>query len=274
MLSRRHVIPLLIVCAAITLFAFFQSRVTSSSKRTLKADEELSVVLPRTVQLLMAGGDRFLAANIGAFRAVVTGTHRLKDESYLALAQVQTDVAWLNPGHEDNYYTAAAILPWVGQVAPAQTILGAAIDARRHDDMPAFFWAFNQMNFLGDTVAAADALRAAANRSTRNQSSLMLMASRWYQRGADPGLAARMTRLMADQTRHPPLKQRLLERAELLDQLGLLREAAQKFQAERGALPKKLGELAPYLPASLASTDLAAKGFDLPADGVPRLRGR
>jgi len=83
---------------------------------------EMEVAMPRFVQVVMAAGDRFLAANLAVFRALVVSTATMSAENYRILGIVQSDAAWLNPAQEDNYYIAAAILPWAGEVAAAQYI--------------------------------------------------------------------------------------------------------------------------------------------------------
>jgi hypothetical protein len=94
---------------------------------------EMQVALPLFVQVAMAGGDRFLAANIAAIRALWVDNFKMQREEFKVLAKVQEDVSWLNPGHEDNYYIAAAILPWNGELDAAQRILARATMARRFD---------------------------------------------------------------------------------------------------------------------------------------------
>ena len=80
---------------------------------------EMQVALPLFVQVAMAAGDRFLAANIAAIRALWVDNFKMQKEEFKVLAKVQENVSWLNPGHEDNYYIAAAILPWNGEVEAA-----------------------------------------------------------------------------------------------------------------------------------------------------------
>ena len=132
---------LLCLLAGAALFLYCQQRLLPMQR--LKAAAELEVVLPLFAQVLMTGGDRFLAANLAAIRALVTETQYMKREDYALLGKIQDDVAWLNPAHEDNYYTAAAILPWEGELEPAQRVLARATRARFFDYQPAFYFAFN-----------------------------------------------------------------------------------------------------------------------------------
>jgi tetratricopeptide (TPR) repeat protein len=123
--------------------------------------EEMQVALPRFVQVGLAGGDRYLAANINGFRALVASTERMKADNFKIQGRVQQDVAWLNPAHEDNYYIAAAILPWNGEVDAAQDVLLRAINARPTDWQPIFYYAFNLYYFKHDPVSAAQWLQKA-----------------------------------------------------------------------------------------------------------------
>jgi hypothetical protein len=49
-----------------------------------------------------------------------TGAHERR--RLCGAGKLQRDIAWFNPAHEDNYYIAAAILPWNGQVDAAQYV--------------------------------------------------------------------------------------------------------------------------------------------------------
>ncbi|MCB1942779.1 MAG: hypothetical protein KDI53_12195, partial [Candidatus Accumulibacter sp.] len=109
---------------------------------------EMEVAMPRFVQVLMAAGDRYLAANLDVFRALVVSAARMAADNYRILSIVQSDAGWLNPAHEDNYYLAAAILPWAGEISATQYILRMATEARPFDSGPPFFYAFNEMHFL------------------------------------------------------------------------------------------------------------------------------
>lgn len=76
---------------------------------------EMEVAIPRFAQVLMAAGDRYLAADLAGFRALVAFTEKMDAENYRILSIVQSDVSWFNPAHEDNDDIAAAILPWNGE---------------------------------------------------------------------------------------------------------------------------------------------------------------
>ena len=123
---------------------------------------EIRVALPLFVQVFMFGGDRYLAANVAGIRALVVETGKMSPDEFAILGRVQEDVSWLNPGHEDNYYTAAAILPWNGQLDAAQRILVRATEARFYDYQPAFYYAFHLLHYQRDAVGASDWLLKAA----------------------------------------------------------------------------------------------------------------
>ena len=127
-------------------------------------DLELQVALPLFVQVFMSAGDRYLAANLAAIRALVVTTDKMRPEDYRILGKIQEDASWLNPAHEDNYYIATAILPWNGELDAAQTILKRASQARQFDYQPAFYYAFHLLHFKGDAVGASAWLRAAAEK--------------------------------------------------------------------------------------------------------------
>ncbi len=67
---------------------------------------EIDAVLPRLIQVVMAGGDRFLAGNLASIRALVADANRMTPDQIELLAKVHEDAAWMNPANEDNYYVA------------------------------------------------------------------------------------------------------------------------------------------------------------------------
>lgn len=205
--------------------------------------EEMRIVLPPELQVLGAFGDRYLAANIGAFRAQTVGVHELQPETYRVLAKVQLGTALLNPRHEDNYYTAAAILSWNGQLEKSQTILKMASDARKNDYMPAFFRGFNHYYFLKNYAAASEDMLVAASRAEDgNRPALTAMASRWIERGYEPKQALRMVEAISKDS-PPKLAAYLNARAVRLKNLIELDEAAQAYQGRFGRQAETVEDL-------------------------------
>ncbi len=150
-------------------------------------DDHLRVVMPGYIEVLLAGGDRHLAANIGVFRAMMIGGD-VKDElTYEVQAKVQRQVAILNPRQEDNSYVAAAILPWWGQVADAQFILDRATKSRDWDFMPPFYQGFNEYYFNKNYERAAELVQLSASRTDGvNRESFKAVAAKWISLGAPP----------------------------------------------------------------------------------------
>lgn len=206
---------------------------------------EMEVAMPRFVQVLMAAGDRFLAANLAAFRALVVSTETMSAENYHILGIVQSDAAWLNPAQEDNYYIAAAILPWAGEVAATQYILRRASEARPFDSGPPFYYAFNELHFLKNPVEGAKWLLIAArhSRDEMEQIQLQQTAALWVSKGEDMELSIRLHRAMAKQTRHKAFAHFLEKRAERLENLLLLDRAIERYGDLTGKPPRKLQQL-------------------------------
>lgn len=217
-----------------------QLSLTERHRRT----DELSVYLPPIAQLIGAAGDRYLAANVGVFRTFIEGTGRLSPGAYEILARIHSDAALFNPGHEDNYYVAAAILPWAGHVAETQYVLSRAMQSRPYDYMPPLLFAFHQRHFERNDVAAADTLRAAAPRLADEQKRLAfeVLAARWYEK-AEGGGAAAVLRLMADQTRNSNFAKYLNRRADRLDAIASLEAAVGEWKNRHGSSPATLDEL-------------------------------
>ena len=212
-----------------------------------------TVVTPIPMQLLLAGGDRYLAANINAFRVITVGTTQIEPVTARVLGRLQYDAAVLNPAHEDNYYTASAILPWIGQVDNAQFVLERAARTRRNDIWPAFYLGFNRYYFLGDYVGAGQALVLAASQTERlgEKNALLDMAAKWSERIDDPVLAQNAIRNLMGHSRDEGLKQYLAARMQRVRIVNELRAKARRFKQEQGRDLKSVEELVQlgYLPA-------------------------
>ena len=235
--------------------------------------EEMQVALPRFVQVGLAGGDRYLAANINAFRALVASTDRMQADNFKIQGRVQQDVAWLNPAHEDNYYIAAAILPWYGEVDAAQDVLLRAIDARPFDWQPIFYYAFNLYYFKKDPVSAAQWLLKASPRATdpNDRFAIENVAARWFEKGYEPRVAIGVVESMANQSHDSGFKRYLKARAERLRVLETLREAAIQFQSNTGRPLRDLQELVNAGLIHALPVDPFGFGYVVDKDGQPIL---
>lgn len=209
------------------------------------AQVEMQVALPLFVQVGLAGGDRYLAADIATVRALIVATGRMDADGFAILARVQNDASWLNPAHEDNYYLATAILPWNQEVAAAQTILRRATSARPFDYQPPFYYAFNQAHFLGDVVGASEWLAQAAPALPDENERLQMqnLAARMMDRAADLNLAISVVESMARQARRGDFKRYLEVRVERLRTLKTLRVAAEQYRLQKHAVPTRFEQL-------------------------------
>ena len=225
--------------------------------------------MPRFVQVLLAAGDRYLAANLAGFRALVVSTESMDADAYRILGLVQSDAAWLNPGHEDNYYIAAAILPWYGQVDAAQYVLSQASKARPFDWQPAFYYGFNELHFRKNPVAGAEWLRVAASHAhdEMEQIQLQQMAALWISRGEDVELAIRLHRMMAKETRHKPFAAFLEKRAIRMENLLLLEGAIKRYRSQTGSSPTHLNELVERALLSSIPPDPFGMRYIIDSDG-------
>lgn len=226
----------------LTLLCWLGFLTTSSRLEKIRqpaTPAEMRVALPRFIQVAMAGGDRFLATNIAAFRTLTTDTHNQRLDRFIVQAIVQQDAAWLNPRHEDNYYLAAALLPWNGQLSAAQQILSVASEARPYDALPPFFYAFNEYYFNQDTVTAAHWLGIAASHTQDEKERIGLekITARWMERGQDRPGVVRMLEAMAQKSRYKALRRMILLRAERVRHLIQLDEAVTAYRTRFGRLP-------------------------------------
>lgn len=192
---------------------------------------EIVFYLPPPAQLVSAAGDRYLAANVSVFRTFMEDTTRpLTPEGYSILANLHKDAAFLNPGHEDNYYVAAAILPWAGYVTETQYVLSRAIEGRPKDHLPGFLYAFNQRHFEKNPYAAAVTLRQTASRMPEGQNRLALeaLSAAWFER-SEGSNAAGLLRALAESTRNKAFAAYLARRANRLENMATIERAVQKW---------------------------------------------
>lgn len=233
----------LVAILAATAFVAMNQRLKLAPRQIVSI--EMQVALPLFVQVAMTGGDRFLAANIAAIRALWVDNFKMQRDEFRILAKVQEDVSWLNPGHEDNYYIATAILPWNDEVDAAQRILARATLARRFDFQPAFYYAFNLLHFKGDAAGASAWMREAAEHLPEGQDRLQMqnLAAIWLDRAGDLDLAIRVVEAMAKQSNRADFRRYLEQRVVRLKMLRELRAAAAIYRQRFGRPPATLEEL-------------------------------
>lgn len=232
---------------------------------------ELAVRIPLVFQILTAAGDRYLAANLGGFRILVSEAYRMGPAELALQAQLQKDVSWLNPAHEDNYYIAAAILSVPELIPAAQYILRRAADARPRDWQPLFYYGFNRYYFERDPVAGARALLEAVPRMSDEGESWTMqnLAARWIERGYSAADAARIVGGMADNATPGRFKRYLNHRAQRLRDLAMLKDAAARFREVRGRPPASLEELVSAKLLDRIPEDPFRRGYTLDARGEP-----
>ncbi|MCK9283316.1 MAG: hypothetical protein M0P39_03440 [Rhodocyclaceae bacterium] len=253
------------------LFSFSVERLGGYPRKF--PDPEIQVTLPRFVQVALAGGDRYLAANIAVVRSLLNSFGGDTRDRYLVQARVQTDAAWLNPRHEDNYYVAAALLSWSGYVPEAEDILLKASQARPFDMLPPLYLGFDYFYFNRDSVLGSRWMYEAARRadSEQNRISLTRIASRWAERGQDARDALRMVEVMIQQARGASLKRYLELRAERLRGLVQLQEAAGSYRERNGKSPASLEDLVRSGIVKKLPVDPQGRGYGMDAEGMPML---
>lgn len=269
---RRFLWPLFTFSLGAVFYGISVFHLNTMSKPSLAP--ELLVALPRFAQVALAGGDRHLAANLSGFRVLVASTQRMRPEDYAVQARLQQDIAWFNPGHEDNYYIAAAILPWSGHVDAAQEVLRRAGDKRNFDWQPLFYRGFGYYHFLKDPAVGAQLLLEGAQRATEQQDiwALQNLAARWIERGYDGRTAAGLVSAMAKNSPSGAFRNYLNARSERIRILEDLRDAAKIYRERTGRPLNSLGSLvdAGIIPA--LPIDPFAIGFTVGPDGVPAMK--
>lgn len=257
------------VATALTFMLFVAGVTQTRQLPRHKVSPEVEVVLPLFVQVGMAAGDRYLAANAATIRALVTDTGRMRPEEYPLLAQWQVGASWLNPAHEDNYYIASAVLPWNGQVGSAQKILYRASLSRPQDYQPSFLYAFHLLHFYADPAGAAEWLRRSAERLTNPDEQLVMqnLAAKWMDRSRDLDHAIGMVAALANQAKRKDFQRYLEMRVERLRGLKALRAAADRFVTSRKRPLRSLNELVVAGYIDKVPVDPLGLGYALAADG-------
>lgn len=225
------------------------------------------VVITAPVLLVLFGGDRFLAANLETMRLAATGVDSGRaDTGYLVRAQ--QEVADLNPCHEDNYYLANGLLTWGGADRESTEVLRQAMQCRFWDELPAFFYGFNQAFFNKNIPEASRALELAARRATGNAAgfrklAVMLQAETF----ADEQLALNYLTQQRDAASDPKLRVMLDKRVVRLQGLAALREAQRRFEAKNGSLVR-LEQLVESGLLSILPDDPLRLGYELRAGKI------
>lgn len=270
---RRSASALLLSAGVLSVLVYglAQHRVSRLARAT--AAPELLTALPRFAQVLMAGGDRYLAANLAGFRVLVADTGRMSAEDYKVQAKLQRDIAWFNPAHEDNYYVAAAILPWNGQVDAAQYVLRKASDARTFDWYPLFHYGFLFYHFRKDPATGAQWLLKGVPRVTNQQDewALQNVAAVWIEKGYQTANAAGMVEAMAENSPRGAFRNYLQVRARRLRDLASLQSAVTLFRERYGKGVDKLDDLVSSGLIVELPKDPLGFGFTLDASGWPVL---
>jgi len=237
-------------------------------------EPEFSVRLPVPAQVLMSMGDPHLAANLAGFRVLVAETARMRPEDYAIQAGLQKDISRLNPAHEDNYYIAAALLPWSGELDAAQYVLKRAAEARPSDWQPLFYYGFNLYHFYRNPADGAEALLASVSRARdpQDQWALQNVAAIWIERGYQVGEAAARVEAMANAAPPGGFRKYLSIRAARLRDLDRLKSLARKYEQANGRRPATLDELVRAGLLDRMPVDPLGVGFALDAGGEPVFR--
>lgn len=265
--------PAWVLCVA-ALAAYLAAIGMLSNTQVSHISKELAVRLPLAAQVLLAGGDRYLAANMLGIRVLVVETFRMSPYEFDIQAQLQKDLSMLNPAHEDNYYIAAAILSEPRLVPAAQVILRRAADARPNDWTPLFYYGFNRYHFEKNPAAGAKALLEAVPRAKDPQDRWALenVAAKWIERGYRAAEAARLVDGMAKSSPPGTFRRYLESRAKRLRDLDQLKALAAEYQLKYGRKLERIDELvAAGMIATLPADPLGA-GYAVDSAGEPGFR--
>lgn len=232
-----------------------------------------SILLPMPIDLALASGDRYLAANLNFFRAVTTPLDA--PDSLASRAKFLKRVATLNAKHEDNFYIASGGLAWLGDVDSAQTVLAAAAAARTWDATPYFFQGFNEAHFRKNFDEAAGLVAKAAEvEQGKNKQFFIEFSAKLRSYSEDLDASIGYIKLLQLSAASPGLKQELGRQGRRLVILKELRAAAVAYQAAQGAVLTELGQLVSAGVIDTLPTDPTGIGYELNDTGLPILTGQ
>lgn len=268
---RRPWQSIVVAAGAVALFAAVTLQL-NRLPRSL-APDQLDVAIAPPVQVMLAGGDRYLAANMNTVRLIVLNVLELDKRDYPILAKVHKDVAFLHPCQEDNYYIGQAFLPWIGELDAADEVLTAAMRCRSWDVTPGYFLAFNAFYFHKDYTRAGQLFAEIAPRGDDGQRDhLLYMASKFYEKGEDLEFAAAVIRNLEKSAVNKQLKLFLEARARRVEVLASLRNAAAAYSRQAGRPVRDLQELVSAGFLDRIPDDPLGKGYDIGGNGVIQLR--
>lgn len=242
----------------------------TEDSRWIAPPEQMRIALPAELQVFMAMGDRYLAANLEVFRALVLSIDKTDPDSLKVLSEVQKGASRLNPAHEDNYYIGQAILPWMGFVEPTQFIQSRATDARPWDFLPGFFYAFNRYYFEHKPQEASNILIGVADRLPQKED-VLAIAAKWQEKGEDIQAALAVIRTMQRETRDAKLKTILQMRIDRLQGVIALREAAARYEKRMGRPLTDFSQLVTSGELENLPRDPTGLGYVLNEQGKPML---
>lgn len=268
--AARSLLALFALAAVVSIYIASTAHVKALPRQ--KATEQINVAVSPLMQIILSGGDSYLAANLAAFRATVVAVQELDPADYQVLAKVQDDASLMNPAQGDNYYIAQGILPWIGLPHTAIDILERATPARPRDFMPPYFLGFDYMYFEGKFDQSGKYYLEAANRvDGKNRDALLNHAAKFMEKSNDPATAIQFINGLIKSTRDRGLQQFLQVRIVRLERLIQLREAAARYRLQFGHPPQKLDDLVTSGIISGLPSDPLGIGYRLDDNGVPQI---
>lgn len=265
-----------IFAGIVVLLSYIWVQLQVSNLPTKVVKDRLDVQLPVAAQISLSFGDKHLAANLGVFRSLFLRFEGQDELTFKVLAAIHQDVARLNPAHEDSYYLAQSILPWVGHVDASDFVQKQAMKARRMDVLPPFFLGFNAMYFSHAFKTAGDYFFAASQLNppnSGNREGLMVLAARMYaKKEDDPELAISVINGLKSHSKNPAFIAFLDQRIARLHGLIQLRDAAKRFFTQKHRNPTSLDELVSTHLIAAIPEDPTGLGYFLNENGLPALR--
>jgi hypothetical protein len=206
--------------------------------------QQLSVIIPVPLQIFLNGGDRYLAANLATFRALVVGPNEMDAETVKALGSIHRAAAFMNPAHEDNYYISQAIIAWNGQADADIYVQERATQARPWDSMPPYFAGIDKYTFKKDPVGGAKSMEIAAQRPDMGNRQFYLdIAAKWYEKNSDPRLALEHVLMLQKNTRDKEMKMFLGRRVARIEVTIKIHDALKAYKQKFDRPAEKLNDL-------------------------------
>lgn len=213
---------------------------------------KLGTLLDAEALKLVSGDQRYAIADLAIFKVLFYyGTLLEKapdrqlfysEPDYQGMFKVLRTALVLDPYNMDAYYFIQAAFAWESAyTVETNAWLEYGMKYRTWDFYLPFFAAFNYSYFLHDYKTAAHYMQRAAQLS--GSAKFARLSSRYFYEGGQTEFAIQYLKAMIKQSTDPNERKLFQMRHDAMVAFSILQDAVDRFRADVGQLPEKLGDL-------------------------------